>query len=82
MEELHEKLMREFRIYFTNYQQFAAERTMSSARRTRTNLENIKQLTFQMKKELLHTYKFRTRRPYNKKTQDQKPKEQDQESAT
>jgi len=85
MEDLHEKLMREFRIYFTNYQQYAVEKTMASARRTRTNLENIKQLTYQMKKELLHSYKFRQRRQsdnYKPRGQSQKPKAQDQESAT
>jgi|GEM_PF-6054500 hypothetical protein len=85
MEDLHEKLMREFRIYFTNYQQFAVERTMASARRCRINLENIKQLTYQMKKELLHSYKFRQRRAsenYKPRGQPQKPKEPDQESAT
>lgn len=85
MEDLHEKLMREFRIYFTNYQQFAVERTMASARRCRINLENIKQLTYQMKKELLHSYKFRKRREsenYKPRGQPQKPKGPDQESAT
>jgi len=77
MDDLHEKLMQEFRIYFKNYQQYAVEKTMASARRTRINLENIKKLTLQIKKELLNSYKFRVKRQsekYKPRGQAQKPK--------
>jgi hypothetical protein len=72
-------------MYFKNYQQFAVEQTMASARRCRINLENIKKLTYHMKKELLHSYKFSQRRSsenYKPRGEPQKPKAPDQKSAT
>lgn len=62
MDEIHDRLMREFRIYFTNYQQFAVERTMASAKRTRANLMQMIKLSQEMRQALLDTYKERHRR--------------------
>jgi hypothetical protein len=85
MEDLHDKLMREFRIYFTSYQQYAVEQTKASAIRTRKNLYNIRKLALELREELLQAYKQRPKRysPYYKpRGQPQKPKAPDQESAT
>jgi len=62
MDDLHEQLMKEFRIYYTNYQQFAVERTMASAKRTRANLMQMIKLSQEMRQALLDTYKERQRR--------------------
>lgn len=54
-EELHNQLMKEFRKYFENYQDWATNQTHAAGMRTRANLSEIRRLSRELRKDILET---------------------------
>jgi hypothetical protein len=52
-EGLHEQLMREFRKYFENHQDWAMNQTHAAGMRTRHNLLEIRRIALEMRSEIL-----------------------------
>ena len=52
-EELHDQLMKEFRKYFEDYQDWAMYQTHAAGIRTRQHLYEIRRIALEMRKEIL-----------------------------
>jgi hypothetical protein len=54
-EGLHDQLMKEFRKYFENYQDWAMNQTHAAGMRTRANLLEIRRLARELRIDILET---------------------------
>ena len=54
-ESLHDQLMKEFRKYFENYQDWAMNQTHAAGMRTRANLLEIRRLSRELRIDILET---------------------------
>jgi hypothetical protein len=54
-ESLHDQLMKEFRKYFENYQDWAMNQTHAAGMRTRANLSEIRKLSRELRIDILET---------------------------
>jgi len=54
-EELHGQLMKEFRKYFENYQDWAMNQTHAAGMRTRANLLEIRRIARELRIDILET---------------------------
>jgi signal transduction histidine kinase len=59
IEELHDKLMKEFRNYFENYTDWISNETHAAGKRTRTNLSEIRHIVLKMRQEILETRRLK-----------------------
>ena len=59
IEELHDKLMKEFRSYFDNYTDWITNETHAAGKRTRANLSEIRHIVLAMRHEILETRRLK-----------------------
>jgi hypothetical protein len=59
VEDLHDQLMKEFRKYFEDYQDWAAHETHASGIRTRQHLYEIRRIALEMRKEILEVRRLK-----------------------
>lgn len=54
-EQLHEQLMKEFRSYFDDYQDWARFKTHTAGMRTRAHLSEIRRISSALREDILET---------------------------
>lgn len=60
-ESLHDQLMKEFRKYFENHQDWAMNQTHAAGMRTRANLLEIRRISQELRKEILEIRRLKPR---------------------
>lgn len=60
-ESLHDQLMKEFRKYFENHQDWAMNQTHAAGMRTRANLLEIRRIAQELRKEILEIRRLKPR---------------------
>ena len=58
-EELHDRLMKEFRAYFEDYQNWATTESHASGMRARAHLSEIRRIASALRVEILETRKLK-----------------------
>jgi hypothetical protein len=60
-DELHDQLMKEFRAYFEDYQDWATNETHAAGMRTRAHLSEIRRIAKTLRSDILETRRLKPR---------------------